>query len=143
MKKITVSILTVLIGMFGFLSNIFTQSNTLVRITFTPEHSLAVGEQSSHCLSRSQVEKMLLVIRQPFPTTLLRFAMCRVGTETYLPEGAFFVPPIVAGNTVTLAATSLAGESNGDGTLAVLTFEVVTVKDLYPKPIRGAANRRG
>ena len=38
------------------------------------------------------------------------------------------MPPIVAGNTVTLAATSLTGESNGDGTLATLTFEVVAVK---------------
>ena len=38
------------------------------------------------------------------------------------------MPPIVAGNTVTLAATSLAGESNGDGALATLTFEVVAVK---------------
>ena len=48
---------------------------------------------------------------------------------TYLPEGAFFVPPIVGGNTVTLAATSLAGASNGDGTLAaILTFEVIAAK---------------
>ena len=38
------------------------------------------------------------------------------------------MPPVVEGNTVTLAATSLAGESNGDGTLATLTFEVVAVK---------------
>ena len=45
----------------------------------------------------------------------------------YLPEGAFFVPPVVAGNRVTLGATSLAGVSNGDGTLAILTFEVVDV----------------
>ena len=38
------------------------------------------------------------------------------------------MPPIVAGNTVTLAATSLAGASNGDGTLAALTFEVIAAK---------------
>ena len=30
---------------------------------------------------------------------------------------------------MTLAATSLAGVSNGDGTLATITFEVVAVKD--------------
>ena len=46
----------------------------------------------------------------------------------YLPTGAFFVPPVVSGNKVTLAATSLSGESNGDGTLATLTFEVIAVK---------------
>ena len=34
----------------------------------------------------------------------------------------------VSGNKVSLAATSLSGESNGDGTLATLTFEVVMVK---------------
>ena len=38
------------------------------------------------------------------------------------------MPPAVSGNKVTLAATSLSGESHGDGTLATLTFEVVTVK---------------
>ena len=46
----------------------------------------------------------------------------------YLPTGAFFVPPVVSGNKVTLAATSLSGASNGDGTLAALTFEVIAVK---------------
>ena len=46
----------------------------------------------------------------------------------YLPQGAFFVPPVVEGNKVTLAASSLAGESNGDGILATLTFELTAVK---------------
>ena len=46
----------------------------------------------------------------------------------YLPSGAFFVPPVVSENKVTLGATSLAGVSNGDGTLATVTFEVVNVK---------------
>ena len=46
----------------------------------------------------------------------------------YLPSGAFFIPPIAEVNTVLLAATSLSGESDGDGTLATLTFKVVAVK---------------
>ncbi len=46
----------------------------------------------------------------------------------YLPTGALFVPPVVRANQVTLAATSLSGDSDGGGTLATLTFEVVAVK---------------
>ena len=55
-------------------------------------------------------------------------AMSQVRMETNLSSGAFFVPPIVDGNKVTLAASSLARESNGDGTLATLTFELIAAK---------------
>jgi hypothetical protein len=61
-----------------------------------------------------------------YDTSALRYV--RSASGDYLPAGAFFVPPVAAGNSVTLAATSLAGESNGDGTLATLTFEVVAAK---------------
>ena len=61
-----------------------------------------------------------------FDTSALRYVSSANGD--YLPAGAFAVPAVVTQNAVTLAATSLAGESNGDGTLAVITFEVVTVK---------------
>ena len=44
----------------------------------------------------------------------------------YLPVGAFFAPSIVNGNTLQLLATALSGESNGNGTLATLTFEVIS-----------------
>ena len=47
---------------------------------------------------------------------------------TICATGAFFVPPVVEGNRVKLAATSLSGESSGAGTLATLTFEVIAVK---------------
>ena len=55
----------------------------------------------------------------------------------YLPSGAFFVPPVVSESEhrrekkkiVTLGATSLTGVSNGDGTLAKVTFEVIDVKE--------------
>ena len=46
----------------------------------------------------------------------------------FLPAGAFFVPPVVAGDKVTLASSAIAAVANGDGTLATLTFEVVEVK---------------
>ena len=61
-----------------------------------------------------------------FDTTALRFVSGANGD--YLPAGAFFVEPKVEGNLVKLNAVSLAGESNGDGTLATLTFEVIAGK---------------
>ena len=54
----------------------------------------------------------------------------------YLPENAFVVPPIITDNNVTLAATSLADASNGDGTLATITFSVV---DVNPSTIKFTA----
>ena len=60
-----------------------------------------------------------------FDTTALGYVSSTNGD--YLPDVAFFVPP-VDGNSVTLNAASLAGESSGGGTLATLTFEVVSVK---------------
>ena len=61
-----------------------------------------------------------------FDTTALRYLEGVNGD--YLLPTAYFVPPVVDGNGVTLNATSLAGDTNGDGTLATLTFEVVSAK---------------
>jgi PKD repeat protein len=52
-----------------------------------------------------------------------------IANADFLPPGAFAVPPIVAVDRVTLAATSLAGAVSGDGTLANATFRVVEVKE--------------
>ena len=46
----------------------------------------------------------------------------------YLPTDAFEVPAVMREDSVTLAVTSHAEESNGAGTLAALTFEVISVK---------------
>ena len=61
-----------------------------------------------------------------FDDTALRYV--ESSNSDYLPDGAFFVSPILEGNLVRLNAASLAGESNDDGTLATLTFEVIAVK---------------
>ena len=61
-----------------------------------------------------------------FDTTALRYVGSSNGD--YLPDGAFFVQPVVEGNLLKLNAASSAGESSDDGTLAILTFEVVAVK---------------
>ena len=61
-----------------------------------------------------------------FDETALRYVSGANGD--FLPAGAFFVEPKLEGNLVKFNAASLAGESNGDGTLATLTFEGITVK---------------
>ena len=61
-----------------------------------------------------------------FDDTALRYV--ESSNSDYLPDGAFFVPPILEGNLVKLNAVSLAGESKGTGTLATLTFEVIAVQ---------------
>ena len=61
-----------------------------------------------------------------FDPTALRYVESANGT--YLLTGSLFVPPVVNANQVTLAATSLSGDSDGAGTLATLTFEVLAVK---------------
>ena len=58
-----------------------------------------------------------------FDNESLRYIMSENGN--YLPNGAFFAPSIVNDNTVQLLATALSDESNGDGTLTKLTFEVI------------------
>ncbi len=61
-----------------------------------------------------------------FDATALRYV--KSSNSDFLPDGAFFAPPIVEKNLVKLSAASLAGESNGDGTLTTLTFEVIAAK---------------
>ncbi len=60
-----------------------------------------------------------------FDDTAFRYVSSENGD--FLPAGAFFVEPKVEGNFVKINAASLAGETNGDGTLASLTFEVIAV----------------
>ena len=127
MKKMVFSTLVTFFGMLIFLSNIFAQSNTTVRISFIPVQSLAVGETLTLPLTIIGGEDVAgYQATVSYDTSALRYVSSQNGD--YLPTGAFFVPPVITGNKVTLAATSLAGESNGDGTLAILTFEVVAVK---------------
>ncbi len=62
-----------------------------------------------------------------FDTSALQYV--EIKNANYLPTGAFAAPPRVSGNRVTLAATSLSGAAAAtSGTLATLTFRVVTAK---------------
>ena len=101
--------------------------STLVSITPNPVESPTIGGQFS--INVSIVEGKNVggyQVTVTFDATALRYVESANGD--YLPDGAFFVPPVVSENKVTLGATSLAGVSNGEGTLAAITFEVVDVK---------------
>ena len=104
-----------------------TTTTATVSVSPSPVSSPAIGEQLTLSLNIADGETVAgyqATVR--FDTSALRYVSSANGD--YLPAGAFPVPAVVSGNKVTLAATALAGESNGDGTLATLTFEVIAVK---------------
>ncbi len=102
-------------------------SNATLSLSPTSIQSPVIGQQLTLSLKIADAENVAgYQTTVSYDTTALRYVESANGD--YLPSGAFFIPPVAEGNTVTLAASSLAGESNGNGTLATLTFEVVTVK---------------
>ena len=104
-----------------------TTTDTTVRVSPATVSSPAIGEQLTLSLDIADGENVAgYQVTVGFDTSALRYVESANGD--FLPAGAFFVPPVVSGNRVALAATSLSGESYGDGTLATLTFEVIAVK---------------
>ena len=104
-------------------------TDTRVRITPDPVISpQSIGEQFTinvNVIAGKNVGGYQVSLS--FDTAVLRYVSSANGD--YLPTGAFFVPPVVSRNTVTLGASAFAGESSGDGTLATITFEVIDVKE--------------
>ena len=104
------------------------RGGTTVSISSSPVSSPVIGKQLTLSLNIADGENVAgYQVTVWFEPTALRYVESANGD--YLPAGAFFVPPVVNANRVTLGATALAGVSNGDGTLATLTFEVVDVKE--------------
>ena len=104
-----------------------TTTDTTVRVSPSSVPSPGVGEQFTLSLTIADGENVAgYQVTIGFDTSALHYVESANGD--YLPAGAFVVPPVVSGNRVALAATALSGESNGDGTLATLTFEVIAVK---------------
>ena len=102
-------------------------TDATVSITPSSIASPAIGQQLEFNLNITDGEAVAgYQATLQFDTTALRYVSGANGD--FLPAGAFFVEPVVEGNFVKLNAASLAGESNGDGTLATLTFEVIAVK---------------
>ena len=101
--------------------------STIVQIHPASVASPAIGQQIEFNLNITDGEAVAgYQTTVQFDDTALRYVSSANGD--YLPAGAFFVEPKVEGNLVKLNAASLAGENNGDGTLATLTFEVVAAK---------------
>ena len=101
--------------------------NATVSVSPASVPSPAIGEPLTLSINIAGGEKVAgYQATVEFDSSALRYVESANGD--FLPAGAFFVTPVVSGNRVTLAATSLAGESRGDGTLATVSFEVVAVK---------------
>ena len=105
-------------------------ANTVVSITPSPVVSPAVGERLAVNLRIADGNNVAgYQATVQFDATALRYVGSASGD--YLPFGTFFVPPregMVQRNSVTLRSIALTGESQGDGILATLTFEVLTAK---------------
>ena len=94
----------------------------------SPAPSPAIGEQLTLSINIADGENVAAYqATVQFDDSALRYISSANGD--YLPAGAFPLPAEASGNTVTLAAVSLTGESAGDGTLATITFEVIAVKE--------------
>ena len=102
-------------------------TRTAVSVSPSSVPSPIIGKQLTFSLTIAAGENVAgYQATVEFDTAALRYVSSNNGD--YLPPGAFAVPAVVKENQVMLAATSLAGESNGDGTLATLTFEVIAIK---------------
>ena len=102
-------------------------SDSTLRFFPSPVQSPAVGEQLTLSLNIADGENVAAYqATVQFDDSSLRYISSAIGD--FLPAGAFLLPVDESGNTVTLGGVSLAGESDGDGTLATITFEVIAVK---------------
>ena len=98
------------------------------RVSITPDlvESPSVGKQFAINVSITDGEDIGgYQLTVGFDATALRYVESANGD--YLPPGAFFGPPAVERDRVTLGAVSSTGD--GDGTLATLTFEILDVRE--------------
>ena len=103
-------------------------TNAIVSILPTPIESPAIGEKLTLNLNITDGEAVAgYQVTVQFDSTALRYVDSSNGD--YLPSGAFSISPVVNTDNVKLAATALNSDSNQDGTLATVTFEIVAVKD--------------
>ena len=112
----------------GSVPNPTPTSDTVVGLSPTTVASPNVGDQLTFSLNIADGENIAgYQATITYDATALRYVQSENGT--FLPTGAFFIPRQVDENTVQIAATSLAGETMGDGILASIIFEVVAVKE--------------
>ena len=100
------------------------------RVSITPDlvESPSVGKQFAINVSVTGGENIDgYQLTVGFDATALRYVESANGD--YLLPGAFFGPPAVERDRVTLGAVTSTGAVNGDGTLATLTFEILDVRE--------------
>ena len=113
--------------LFSLLLMIGSVSAQTVSISPNPVNSPANGQNFTVALNISggrNVAGYQATIN--FDSSTLKYVSSTNGA--YLPSGAFVVPAITDASSVTAAALALNGSSNGSGTLATVTFRVVSVK---------------
>ena len=90
--------------------------------------SPAVGQQLHVRINvKEGVDVWAYEVNVGFDPTALRYVS--IANADYLPVGAFASPPQATANSVYLAATSVSGAAAAkNGTLAIVTFEVVSAK---------------
>ena len=89
--------------------------------------SPAIGEKLTLTLNIAGGESVAgYQVTLQFDATALRYV--ESSNADYLPNDTVLESPVINSGSVELAATALTGDSNGDGTLAVVTFEVLMVK---------------
>ena len=88
----------------------------------------ALGAQFTVALTAAETENTAgFQATLQFDPTAVRFVENANGD--YFPGGAYAAQPISEEDRVTVAVTSLAGASAGEGTLATFTFEVIAFKE--------------
>jgi|TARA_B100001964_G_C14168660_1_gene570367 hypothetical protein len=103
-------------------------SQTAVLVDPSVVESPAVGADLDVSIQISQGKNIAgYQFTLEFDNTALEYVT--IVNADFLPAGAFAIPPKVNGGKVTLAATSLAGGTNGDGALAKATFKVLKKSD--------------
>ena len=108
--------------------NAIYKPSTVLSISPFPTVSPLIGDQFSVNVDITNGENIAgYQFRLTYDTTSLRYVGAQQNTG-YLSNEAFIASPKVSGNTVTIAATSLSGVSQGDGTLAYIVFDVVAYK---------------
>ena len=111
-------------------SQIVVPEPTIATISVSPSSVVSpdIGEQLTFALNIESGEAVAgYQATIQFDGTALRYVSSAIGD--FLPAGAISPPVDASGNTVTLGGVSLGGESNGDGTLATITFEIIEVKE--------------
>ena len=99
----------------------------IVSLSPSPVQSPAVGEQLTLNLNIANGKDIVgYQVTVQFDATALRYISS--ANADYLPAGTLALPAVVTENSVMLVATSFAGGSDGDGTLATITFKVVAAK---------------